>query len=69
MPNLKKPVQFDHFRPYYLARDAHGQSQEHVYDLKSLLQHVKDHPFSAVVSRVMRKFALVSGRNLLQGAG
>lgn len=46
MPNLKKPVQFDHFRPYYLARDAHGQSQEHVYDLKSLLQHVKDHPFS-----------------------
>lgn len=53
MPNQRKPVQFDHFRPYYLTTDENGVSHEHIYNLNALLQHVMSCPFSDTKKKIL----------------
>ena len=53
MANQKKTVQFDHFRPYYLAQDEHGVPQEHLYDLRALLEHVTSRPFPETKKKIL----------------
>ena len=52
MANLKKSVQFALFRPYFLRKDENGVSQEHLYDLRALLQHVSSHSFSETKKKI-----------------
>lgn len=53
MPNQKKTVQFDHFRPYYLTTDENGVSHEHVYNLNALLRYVISCPYSETKKRIL----------------
>ncbi len=53
MPNQRKIIQFDHFRPYFLATDENGVSHEHIYDLSGLLQYVAANPFNATRKKIM----------------
>lgn len=53
MPNQKKEVQFDHFRPYYLTTDENGVSHEHVYNLNALLRHVMSCPYSETKKKIL----------------
>lgn len=53
MANQKKTVQFDHFRPYYLATDENGISHERVYNLNALLQHVMSHSYSETKKKIL----------------
>ena len=59
MANQKKTVQFDHFRPYYLAQDEHGVPQEHLYDLRALLEHVTSRPFPETKKKNSRRYTYV----------
>ena len=53
MANQTKTVQFDHFRPYYLAQDENGVSREHLYDLRTLLEYVRSQPFSETKKKIL----------------
>ena len=53
MANQTKTVQFDHFRPYYLAQDENGVSREHLYDLRTLLEYVRFQPFSETKKKIL----------------
>lgn len=46
MGNLKKPVQFDHFKPRYSYVDKDGRTHDKAYNLHPLLTEIANHPFS-----------------------
>jgi hypothetical protein len=52
MPNLKKPVQFDHFKPHYSYTDKNGVLHDKEYDLHKLLKAVASVPFSETKKKV-----------------
>lgn len=53
MGSLKKDVNFDHFKPYFLVEDENGVLQEKLYDLSPLFEFISSHPFSETKKRIM----------------
>ena len=53
MPDNKKTVRFDFFKPYYLITDDNGNTTEQLYDLSSLFQFVDERPFSETKKKVL----------------
>lgn len=52
MGNLKKPVQFDHFKPRYSYVDKDGRTHDKAYNLHPLLTEIANHPFSETKRKI-----------------